>query len=162
MEIIHKILELVNTEVPSANATISEFRGDFVLTVKSEPIVQIANLLKNHPELQFKLCEDITAVDWATRKNRFSVVYHLFSLLHSFRLRVVTVLEGEETKIDTVSSVWKTANWQEREAYDMFGLEFNNHPDFRRMYMPEEFEYYPLRKEFPLLGIPGSLPLPKK
>ncbi len=162
MELLNKILEIVNTAILSANGTISEFRGDFVLTVKSSQIIQIAELLKNHPELQFKLCEDITAVDWATRENRFSVVYHLFSLLHSFRLRVVTVLEGSGTAIDTVTSIWKTANWQEREAYDMYGIEFKNHPDLRRMYMPEEFEYYPLRKEFPLLGIPGSLPLPKK
>jgi NADH dehydrogenase subunit C (EC 1.6.5.3) len=62
----------------------------------------------------------------------------------------------------SVTSVYPTANWHERETYDMFGITFKNHPDLRRMYMPEEFEYYPLRKDFPLMGIPGSLLLPKK
>ena len=71
-------------------------------------------------------------------------------------------VDESDCKIDTVSSVWKTSNWQERECYDMYGIKFNNHPDLRRIYMPEEFEYHPLRKDFPLLGIPGSLPLPKK
>jgi len=72
-------------------------------------------------------------------------------------------VDVEETEnIESVSSVWKTANWHERETYDMYGITFKNHPDLRRMYMPEEFEYHPLRKDFPLMGIPGSLPLPKK
>ena len=71
-------------------------------------------------------------------------------------------MDESECNIDSVTSVWKTANWHERETYDMYGIIFNNHPDLRRMYMPEEFEYYPLRKDFPLMGIPGSLPLPKK
>jgi NADH-quinone oxidoreductase subunit C len=71
-------------------------------------------------------------------------------------------VDESDCTIDTVSSVWQAANWHERETYDMYGIKFNNHPDLRRMYMPEEFEYHPLRKDFPLMGIPGSLPLPKK
>ncbi|MBI1806028.1 MAG: NADH-quinone oxidoreductase subunit C, partial [Ignavibacteria bacterium] len=64
--------------------------------------------------------------------------------------------------VPSVSHVWSTANWHERETYDVYGIIFDGHPDLRRMYMPEEFEYYPLRKDFPLMGIPGSLPLPRK
>jgi NADH-quinone oxidoreductase subunit C len=108
------------------------------------------------------LCEDVTAIDWARRKNRFTVVYHIFSLKLNSRLRLKADVDESELSVDSVSSVWKTADWHERETYDMYGIIFNNHPDLRRMYMPEEFEYYPLRKDFPMMGIPGSLPLPKK
>ncbi len=113
-------------------------------------------------ELRFLLSEDITAVDWARRKNRFTVVYHLFSLKNKFTLVVKADVDESDCNIDSVSSIWRAANWQEREVYDMYGIKFNNHPDLRRMYMPEEFEHYPLKKDFPLLGIPGSLSLPKK
>lgn len=91
-----------------------------------------------------------------------SVYYHLEStqLNHKVVLRVSTPRENPE--VVSVEEVWRSADWHEREAYDMFGIIFNNHPDLRRMYMPEDFEYYPLRKEFPLMGIPGSQPLPKK
>ena len=81
---------------------------------------------------------------------------------YNFRLRLKVDVDESDCTIDSVSSVWQAANWQERETYDMYGIKFNNHPDLRRMYMPEEFEYHPLRKDFPLMGIPGSLPLPKK
>jgi len=69
-------------------------------------------------------------------------------------------LEEEEPTVDSITDVWKAASWHERQVYDMFGVRFNNHPDMRRIYMPEDFDYYPLRKEFPLLGIPGSIDLP--
>jgi NADH-quinone oxidoreductase subunit C len=112
--------------------------------------------------MEFLLCLDITAIDWAKRKNRFTVVYHIYSFKNNFRLRLKADIDESDCAIDTVSSVWKGANWQERETYDMYGIKFNNHPDLRRMYMPEDFEYHPLRKDFPLMGIPESIPLPKK
>ena len=148
---------------------ISDYRDELTIKFDQKYIVEICKYLKSEPELEFILCADITAVDWATRKNRFTIVYNLFSLKNNFRLRLkADAAEAEnsngETKwtIESVTSVWQAANWQEREAYDMYGIHFNNHPDLRRMYMPEEFEYHPLRKDFPLMGIPGSLPLPKK
>jgi NADH-quinone oxidoreductase subunit C len=86
----------------------------------------------------------------------------MFSLKNNYRLKVKCDVDESECSIESVTSVWSSANWLERECYDMYGIEFVNHPDLRRMYMPEEFEYYPLRKDFPLMGIPGSLSLPKK
>ena len=83
-------------------------------------------------------------------------------MTNNFRLRLKADVDESDCSIETVTSVWRSANFQERETYDMYGIKFNNHPDLRRMYMPEEFEYHPLRKDFPVLGIPGSLPLPKK
>ncbi len=140
----------------------SEFHGDVILTIDKKAIAELAAFLKYDEQLQFTLCEDITAVDWAQKAKRFSVVYHVFSLANSFRLRIMCPVEENDSTIDSVTSVWKSASWNERETFDMYGITFNNHPDLRRMYMPEEFEYHPLRKEFPVMGVPGSLPLPKK
>lgn len=162
MDVQNKILDIIRAEVPGAGAELSEFHGDTTLTIKKESIVQVARVLKTNPELQFVLCEDVTAIDWAKRKDRFTIVYHLFSLHLSFRLRVSVLLPGVGEEIDSVAAVWQSADWYERETFDMYGITFTGHPDPRRMYMPEEFEYHPLRKEFPVLGIPGSLPLPKK
>ncbi|MBZ0200324.1 MAG: NADH-quinone oxidoreductase subunit C [Ignavibacteriaceae bacterium] len=141
---------------------VSDFRDDLTLKFDKKFILNAAQFLRDDNDLQFNFCEDVTAIDWAKRKNRFTVVYHIFSMKHNFRLRLKCDVDESELTIDTVSSVWKTANWLERETYDMYGVKFNNHPDLRRMYMPEEFEYHPLRKDFPLMGIPGSLSLPEK
>ncbi len=140
----------------------SEYKNEFVIKIDKQFVTSICSFLKTNSELEFLLCEDITAVDWASRKNRFTVVYHFFSFRNNIRIVLKADVDESDCSIDSVSSVWQAANWQERETYDMYGIKFNNHPDLRRMYMPEEFEYYPLRKDFPLMGIPGSLPLPKK
>ncbi len=139
-----------------------EYRDELTISFDKKNVVPVCKFLKEDDDLQFSLCEDVTAIDWARRKNRFTVVYHIYSLKNNFRLSLKADVDESDLSIDSVSSIWKTANWEEREAYDMYGIKFNNHPDLRRMYMPEEFEYYPLRKDFPLMGIPGSNPLPKK
>ena len=156
------ISQKLNARFPSVEFEITDYKGELTFKFDKKFVVEICSFLKSDPELEFKTCADITAIDWATRKNRFTVVYNIFSMKHNFRLRLKSDVEEADCKIDSVSSVWRAANWQERETYDMYGIKFNNHPDLRRMYMPEEFEYHPLRKEFPLMGIPGSLPLPKK
>lgn len=156
------ILKKLQTGFPNVHVEISEFREELTLQIKKEDVVNICTYLKNDDELKFIVCEDVTAVDWARRKNRFTVVYHIFSIKNKFRLVIKADVDESDCSIDSVSSIWRAANWHEREVYDMYGIKFNNHPDLRRMYMPEEFEYYPLRKDFPVLGIPGSLALPKK
>lgn len=156
------VIEKIKNQFPNYQIEFSEYLDELCLKINKENIVEICSFLKNDDDLQFLLCEDITAVDWATRKNRFTVVYHIFSLKNKFRLKIKADVEESDCSIDSVTSVWRAANWQERECYDMYGIIFKNHPDLRRMYMPEEFEYYPLRKDFPLMGIPGSLPLPIK
>ena len=162
MELKELITQKLQSAFPEAEFEFSEFRNEFNVKFNKKYVNPICKLLKEDPELEFLLCEDITAVDWAKRKNRFTVVYHIFSIKHNFRLVLKADVDESDSIIDTVSSVWKTSDWQERETYDMYGIKFKNHPDLRRIYMPEEFEYYPLRKDFPLMGIPGSLPLPKK
>ena len=118
--------------------------------------------MKNDPDLQFVMCKDVTGIDWAIRKNRFTTVYHVYSFTLHLNLRLKADIEETPPQIDSVTSVWQSAEWYERETWDMYGIKFLNHPDLRRMYMPEGFEHHPLRKDFPVLGIDGSLPLPKK
>ncbi|HOJ17669.1 MAG: NADH-quinone oxidoreductase subunit C [Ignavibacteriales bacterium] len=162
MELKEKILLKLKTHFKDVDFSTEEFRGEYCITIPNKIIVDACELLKNDEELAFNLCEDITAVDWGRLNNRFTMVYFIFSMKNRFRLKIKCDLGDGVEKIDSVTSVWKSANWAEREVYDMYGIEFNNHPDLRRMYMPESFEYHPLRKEFPVMGIPGSLSLPKK
>lgn len=162
MEFKELIQQELKEKLPSVNFELSEFRNELTLKFDKKDILEVCKFLKHDRDMEFVLCEDVTAIDWAKRKNRFTVVYHIFSLKNNIRLSVKADVDESDCNIDSVTSVWRTANWHERETYDMYGIKFNNHPDLRRMYMPEEFEHYPLRKDFPLLGIPGSIPLPKK
>lgn len=157
------ILETLKSKLDSgAVLETEEFKDEFCVVVDKANIVPVCKTLKESPELDFNMCVDVTAIDWSRRKNRFTAVYHLYSVKNKYRLRIKADIDMSDLKIDSVTPVWPSANWYERETFDMYGIHFNNHPDLRRMYMPEEFEYYPLRKEFPVMGIPGSLTLPKK
>jgi len=162
MECKGLLLQKIKDYLPGFEFALTESKGELTISFNKKDIVKVCQLLKNDPELAFNLCEDITAIDWARKIDRYTVVYHIFSLNNKFRLRLKCDVDEIDCSINSVSSVWKTADWEERETYDMYGIHFNNHPDLRRMYMPEDFEYFPLRKDFPLMGIPGSLPLPKK
>lgn len=144
----------------------SDFREQFSITVAKTNLLKIAELLKT--EFNFEQLIDITAVDYlGKRDKRYNVVYFLYSLSNKFKLRINVPIEENET-LHTMTALWESADWYERETYDMFGIIFENHPDLRRFYMPEDFKdpesgepLYPLRKDFPLMGIEGSLPLPK-
>lgn len=162
MDLKALIPQKLKEEFPTVEFDVSDYKDELTIKFDKKYVVEVCAFLKSDSELEFYLCSDITAVDWSTRKNRFTVVYNIFSLKHNFRLRLKSDVDESDCSIDSVTSVWQASNWQERETFDMYGIKFNNHPDLRRMYMPEEFEYHPLRKDFPLMGIPGSLPLPKK
>ena len=162
MEINQLVLQKLKEKFPQVNFVDIVYREELTITLPKENIVEVCSFIKTDSDLEFVYCEDITAVDWAKRTDRFTVVYHIFSIKNNFRICLKADVDEKDCNIDSVSSVWKAANWQERETYDMYGIKFNNHPDLRRMYMPEDFEYHPLRKDFPLMGIPGSLSLPKK
>lgn len=162
MSQVELVLEKLTAAFPDITFGKEEFRDQVSFSLPKQNIVDVCDFLKNTPELGFVMLEDLTAVDWATRKQRFSVVYIMFSITLSTRIRLKISVEADDSVVETVTGVWKAANWMEREVFDMYGITFSGHPDLRRMYMPEEFEYHPLRKEFPLMGIPGSLPLPQK
>jgi NADH-quinone oxidoreductase subunit C len=162
MENQELVTQKVKEKFNDAIEEISDFRNDLSFTIKKDQIAQFAKFLKEDPELEFDSCRDVTAIDWGTRKKRFTVVYHVYSFKLNYQIRIKVNIDGEPPTVETVSLNWASANWYERETYDMYGIKFINHPDLRRMYMPEGFEYYPLRKDFPVLGIQGSLPLPTK
>ena len=132
--------------------------GSTFVLVDRESIVEISKYLKT--EHHYTYLADVFGIDRYTSQERFEVVYNLISLRDGVRLFLKVRCEEEQPEVESVTSVWSSANWAEREVYDMFGIHFNNHPDLRRILMPEDFDYFPLRKEFPLLGIPGSIELP--
>ena len=162
MNLKELIPQKLKENFPESKFDVSEYKNELSIKIDKKDVVNVCKFLKEDEDLQFIYCSDVTAVDWAKRKDRFTIIYNIFSMKNNFRLRLKSDVDEKDCSIDSVSSVWGSANWQERETFDMYGIKFNNHPDLRRMYMPEEFEYHPLRKDFPLMGIPGSLPLPKK
>lgn len=157
-----KILDRLRTFSPDCIAGAEEFRGDLTVIIRKDDIVRVATFLKDDPELGFDLLKDLSGVDMMRPEARFEVVYTLYSLKTRTYLRLKVKVEEENPVVPTVTGVWPGANWHERETFDMFGIKFSDHPDLRRLYMPEDFEHYPLRKDFPLMGIPDSLPLPRR
>jgi NADH-quinone oxidoreductase subunit C len=157
-----KILELLNANVADSIVSSQEFRGDLTVIVRKDDIVPVATFLKESPELAFDMVIDLCGVDLYTPGDRFEVVYNLYSTRNKNYVRLKVRVPEQHPEVPSVTGVWSGANWHEREAFDMFGIVFTGHPDLRRMYMPEDFEYYPLRKDFPLMGIPDSIPLPRK
>ena len=106
--------------------------------------------LRDDPELAFDMLADLTAVDYLPREPRFEVIYQLNSLTHHHRLRVKACVPGDDPQIASASSLWNSALWAEREAWDLFGIRFAGHPDLRRILMYPEFEGHPLRKDYPV------------
>ena len=127
------------------------FREEQTITVMKNPIVDLLKFIRDDPKLDFNFLMDLTAVDYLNRKDdRFEVVYHLYSLKHNGRLRVKVPINEDDCRIDSVSALWKTANWYEREVWDLYGIKFNGHPDMRRILLYEEFKGHPLRKDYPI------------
>ena len=113
-------------------------------------LLKVMEFLKNDPRLQFDMLADITAVDYLGRKPRFDVVYHLVSLPLGQRLRIKVRPDDAEPAVDSLAPLWDSANWLEREVWDMFGIRFIGHPDLKRILLYEEFQGHPLRKDYPI------------
>ncbi|CAK0739887.1 NADH-quinone oxidoreductase subunit C [uncultured Gammaproteobacteria bacterium] len=125
--------------------------AELMVTVEARALVRVLTFLRDDPSCQFKLLVDVTAVDWPEREQRFDVVYNLLSISHNQRIRIKAVAD-EDTPIPTVTGVFSTAGWLEREVWDMFGIAFADHPDLRRILTDYGFDGHPLRKDFPLSG----------
>jgi NADH-quinone oxidoreductase subunit C len=142
---LRKLVEEFGDAVVSTH---SDF-GDDTALVRREKIVEICAFLRDDPELLFDLAMDLTGVDYLGEDPRFEVVYHLYSLERKHRVRIKVRLHEEDPTIDSVASVWPGMNWYEREAYDMYGIVFRNHPNLKRILMYEGFVGHPLRKDYP-------------
>ena len=145
------MLEEIRQKLGPAVLDAHAFRGDETVVIRREGLLETFRLLKGDPGLGFDFLSDLTAVDYLGKKEpRFEVVYHLLSLAKNRRLRVkVPVAEGEP-EVDSLTPLWRGANWLEREVWDMYGIRFRGHPDLRRILLYEEFRGHPLRKDYPV------------
>lgn len=147
----HIAVQKVREAMPQTVVEATSFRDQVTLRVSKENLLEVCFFLRDTPGLDFDFLTDLTAVDYPTRTQRFDVVIHLYSMTQNHRLRVKAAV-GEHETIESVTPVWKAANWEEREAFDMYGIIFTGHPDLRRILLPEDWEGYPLRKDYPLAG----------
>lgn len=147
--------EKIKDQFPDEVLDIREFRGQYTVTVKKDRIVEMCRYLHDEPSLYFDFLADLCGLDFLGKKeNRFAVVYNMYSVRHRHRIMVMAEVAEPTPSIDSVLPVWAGANWHERECYDLFGIIFKGHPDLRRILLPEDWEGYPLRKDYPLKG-PG-------
>jgi len=134
----------------------TEFRGETTFTTAASDLREIARFCRD--ELSFDYLIDITSIDNFGEEPRFEIVYELYSMPLAVHLRLKLKVPEEPVAIDTISDIWPTANWHEREIYDMMGIKFNGHPDLRRILMWDGYPFFPLRKDFPLEGLPSEMP----
>jgi NADH-quinone oxidoreductase subunit C len=134
----------------------TEFRGETTYTIAASDVHEIAKFCRD--DLSFDYLLDITSIDNFGQEPRFEIVYHLYSMPDAVHLRLKLKVSEEIDALDTVSDIWPTANWHEREIYDMMGIKFNGHPDLRRILMWDGYPFFPLRKDFPLAGLPSEMP----
>lgn len=134
----------------------TEFRGETTYTIAASDLREIAKFCRD--EISFDYLLDITSIDNFGEEPRFEIVYHLYSMPHGAHLRLRLRVSEEAGALDTVSDIWPTADWHEREIYDMMGIKFNGHPDLRRILMWDGYPFFPLRKDFPLAGLPSDMP----
>jgi len=133
--------------------SIVEALGEVTAVVPREHIVAVCSFLKSAPGAEFNFLADLCGVDRGVEEEpRFEVNYHLFSTTKSHRLRLKVLLSEDDVHVPTVTGVWRTANWHERETYDLVGIVFDGHPDLRRILLPDDWQGHALRKDFPLRG----------
>jgi NADH-quinone oxidoreductase subunit C len=146
------VIERLRAALPDAIQQTSEFRGQLSVVVPREAIVEVASFLRDDPELNYNFLENLCGVDYLGRDPRFEVVYHLLSHQNHHRVCLKVGLPEQDPSVPTLTTLWSTANWQERETYDMFGITFPGHPGLQRILMPDEWEGFPQRKDVPLGG----------
>ena len=148
-----KITEVAK-EAIKKNCNPIEISDDFnqlQISISADQILDVVDFIKNDEACEFRQITDIAGVDFPDRQKRFEVIYHFLSFKHNSRLRIKIII-GEDESIPSITTIFPAANWFEREAFDMYGIQFKDHPDLRRILTDYGFEGYPLRKDFPLSG----------
>jgi len=149
-------IQTLQTAVPNSVSLVSYYVGDWMIVVPLDQMMAALRHLRDAPDAAFDFCSDVTATDWPPRKEaRFDLSYCLYSTRLRHRIRV-KVRVGEHTPVPSATGLWPAVNWLEREVYDMFGVNFTGHPDRRRILMPDDWQGFPQRKDYPLEG-PGEL-----
>lgn len=151
----NQALAKLRATFPDSIIEVKEFRRDITVTIKKEALLSIMQFLRDDEELRFNYLASISGVDYLKIEgveNRFAVVYHLYSFKNNCRLAIKAFVTEGSLDIDSVYPLWKTANWQEREIYDLFGIIFKGHPALKRVFLPEDYEGHPLRKDYSLEG----------
>ena len=161
-EVMEAFVAAFRERFGDAVESVSTFRDDTLIIVDKAVIVDAAAFLRDNELCPFELLLDVPGIDAFTRTNRFEVVYVFWSLKKKQGLHLKVRVDEKDLTVPSLTGVYPSAGWYERETFDMYGVVFSGHPDLRRIYMPEDYEYYPLRKDYPLLGVPGSIPLPKR
>ncbi len=144
------VVEELQRRFPGAISDPQIFRNQPAITVAEDSLLGVCEFLKSQEGGEYTLLTDETAVDYPKREKRFEIVYHVYSFQRNDRLRL-KVLAGEGEKIPSVVGIWPTANWLEREVFDMFGVQYEGHPDLRRILLPDEWVGHPLRKDYDIL-----------
>ncbi|MHB0995814.1 MAG: NADH-quinone oxidoreductase subunit C [Elusimicrobiales bacterium] len=142
------LLDSLRAKFPDAVLETHAFRGDETAVIRKEALAQVAAWLKD--DLGFDMLMDLTAADYLPRDPRFELVCHLYSTGHNYRLRLKCPVYADDASVASLTPLWAGADWFEREAWDMFGIKFEGHPDLRRLLMYDGFEGHPLRKDYPL------------
>jgi NADH-quinone oxidoreductase subunit C len=146
------IAQRVRAWDPQAIAEVIEFRGERTLVVPKSHLRRVCEFLRDVPELGFNFLSDVTGLDRFPVEPRFELNYHLLSLPNRTTLRLRVRANGADPVVPSITSIWPTANWHEREIFDLFGVKFEGHPNLERLLMPQDWEGYPLRKDYPVQG----------
>lgn len=148
-----RALEIIKGEFADHVVETHSQHGDETIVVKPEVWRRVMQFAYEHSQLDFKMLTDLTVVDYLgrrPRRERFEVVVHLYSITKRHRIRIKARLPEGEPRIDSLTPIWAGADWFEREAWDLYGVRFNDHPNLRRILLYEEFEGHPLRKDYPV------------
>jgi NADH-quinone oxidoreductase subunit C len=145
-----RVVEKLKAAFPDAIEDTNDFHGEQTLFIRKEQIKDVCQLLQKDAELSYKFLSDICADDYLPEFPRFAVSYHLYSFDHNHRLRLRTWVEDPEEGPETVASVWSIATWLEMEVWDLMGIRFQGNDSLRRLFLPEDWQGHPLRKDYPL------------